>query len=183
MTLSACAQTPTRVSSHRVQTETSGPAKSAQPAICPSFASWDRTGTKLISSQDLLAQQSGTVLLFFASWCDQCGPQLRQLSTAFGAEGQAGLVVVLSGERYGKAKAKLDRIEAELGRKLLVVEDGSQEVSRLFGVCEENDVETACSLPAIRVCGDDARQLLALHGAQEDLVAKIQAVLPAVTTP
>ena len=105
---------------------------------------------------------------------------MRQLGTAFGAEGQAGLVVVLSGERYGKAKAKLDRIEAELGRKLLVVEDGSQEVSRLFGVCEENDVETACSLPAIRVCGDDSRQLLALHGAQEDLVAKIQAVLPAV---
>lgn len=182
-TLSACAQTPERVSSHQVTSASIESAADVAPAICPSFASWDRTGSQLLSSQALLGQHSATVLLFFASWCDKCGPQLMELAQAFGSEGQAGLVVVLSGERYGKAKSKLDAIEAQLGRRLTVVEDGTHEVSRLFGVCEESQGETACTLPATRVCGRDARQLLALHGAQEGLVQQIRAVLPRRASP
>ena len=175
--LSACAQTP-------------GPAKGTgggtlsptlstdQGTLCPAFASWDRSGAKLLSSRALLAAKPATVFQFFASWCANCGPQLLSLAESFGPASNTGLVVVLTGERYGQAKGKLDAIEGKLGRQITVVEDGSKEVSRLFGVCEENQSESACQLPAVRVCHNQGQQLLSAQGSQGGLVEQIRAVLP-----
>ncbi|MBF94903.1 MAG: hypothetical protein CMH58_07050 [Myxococcales bacterium] len=175
--LTACARTPVPVGTP------SPPAASSQQeeqskALCPAFASWDRSGTKLLSSRAVLEAKPATIFQFFASWCAACGPQLRTLGQAFPADSNTGLVVVLSGERYGKAKGKLDAIEAQLKRQIIVIEDGSKEVSRLFGVCEENQSASACQLPAVRVCHRQGKQLLSAQGNKGGLVERIRAVLP-----
>lgn len=157
----------------------SAPERARNPeAICPSFASWDRSGSQLLASTEIFQQQPVTVVAFFASWCKACGPQLLELGRALEGDSRAGILLVLSGERYGQAKKKLDNIERSLGRKLQLVEDGSREVSRLFGVCQENDAESVCNLPAIRVCSQKGKQLLALDGAKKGNAERVRSLLP-----
>ena len=68
--LSACAtaQPEPRLAAEGLS-KASAPAPKAE--ICPSFASWDRTGSKLMASRQLLERRPATVFLFFASWCDK----------------------------------------------------------------------------------------------------------------
>jgi peroxiredoxin len=158
-------------------------AGAESPAVAPLLKQLDlvayRAGTmppafsaRTVEAQDLsLAALHGRVVLlnFWASWCQECRPEMPVLERLHRSFGSRGLAVVGVNAREAPATAR--RYAKDLGLSFPLVLDQEGKINRLYGVV---------GLPSTFLIGRDGRAVAFAVGPRDWAGAPARAIIEAM---